>query len=329
MKKIQEILGKYTHKIKNALSRHLKTVVFTVIWMIVIAFAVVLVLISSNLEDATLKYSYLLYAFITVGFGYLLTFYFKSLIKNRDETLTHLTIYIYVIILFSIPVTYLVILNGWNYISKMPGFIIIGSYSDWISFIGSILAGVITMIGITLTLKKQLLIRDEDNKNLLIPMIDVRIESLDEDMDPENSRYLNIQSSWYFVIVNKYRNVARNVTINKITIKFSNNYKDDKSWCNDINLNLDSRVVKKFLAIDENFMVEICPDFSQFPKSKFDFMLISVEISYFDISGKNEFIHNSEFVYREDGNSGQVFKYSEWESLLSSHDRDILDEISD
>lgn len=325
MRSIKTEIDKFFNKIKHELVRHLKSVVFTVIWLIVITVAIVLIIISTNLKDAALKYSYLLYAFITVGFGYLLTFYFNSLIKNKDETLTHLIIYIIAIIFFSIPVTYLVILHGWDYISKMPDFIIIGSYSDWISFIGTILAGVITMIGITLTLRKQLLIRDEDNKNLLIPMIEVRIESLDEDMDPEDSRYLDIRSSWYIVIKNKYRNVARNLSTKHLIIKFSNNYKDDNSWNNEIKLCLENKVAKKFLADDESFLVEIKPDFSQFPANRFEYMMISVEVRYFDISCKNELVHSSEFIYREDGIRCQVFKYSEWEQLLSSHDRDILE----
>ena len=65
-------------------------------------------------------------------------------------------------------------------LEKLPNFRFFGDEGDWINFIGIIIAGLITMLGITITITNNQKIRDEDNKNELLPIVELKIISYSE-----------------------------------------------------------------------------------------------------------------------------------------------------
>jgi len=152
-------------KIESVLEKHSIFIGFLIIWLIVIivnSFQIYAAFHTDNYPDF---YGQIIGVIIVFIAGFSVDLFFRNLLKNRDFIDSILISVMIFISLGSIPITHSIILFGDQLINKLEGFPIYGDYGDWINFIGIIIAGLITMLGITFTIKNEREIRKDDKLN--------------------------------------------------------------------------------------------------------------------------------------------------------------------
>jgi len=133
-------------------------------WVIVISSSIFFIFFGFLADSYLIFYIYESFAICIAVAGILIFKYFTGLLKSKDEILLSLNLITTSVILLSIPGTFILMAIGAQLIERLPSFRPFGNEGDWINFIGIIIAGTITMLGITFTIRSEQRLRDAESK---------------------------------------------------------------------------------------------------------------------------------------------------------------------
>lgn len=207
-------------------------------------------------------------------------------------------------------------------ISQISG-VKIGTADGWLSFIGALFAGIITMSALYFTIQNENTKRNVDSKHNSMPIVKIdvlhkRVYTLQAvkeyfaDISKETA-YFRSSRKWYLIVQNVSNNVARNIRINSVYLEF---------WKVDDNGNLSECINKSPLKVrtSEKSLIPIFDLFStsvENPVTNLNNLpsktiLLVIDTEYSDVTKRN--------VYRNISKSHFLVTSNQIKLYLSKND---------
>lgn len=300
----------------NFFRKHFIKLIFVVYWIVLSLLTGFFLYISIESKSFTNFYSYLIFSIIIFILGLIGHRYFYNFIKEKNPLINLMTTIMLIIISLSGLVTYLIMLIFSDLIERLPSFKFIGKEGDWINFIGIIIAGLITMFGITITINYQQKIRDEDLKNQLLPLIEITLTCYSEKTQKPLKK-LRLLSPWFLNIKNIGDNPIRNLKVDKLEAYFFNNESDGNSVMIPIQFENIESIKTNLIAMTKTHEVEIQIPTTLIPKVYYKHLRLYFHLEYYDLTLKNMHKHKALINYELPINEVlfETIGYKEWNNI--------------
>lgn len=128
-------------------------------------------MITNSFILITDKFTVTIFAIVILIVSEIVIIHFKNIRQNKDEILSILISIILIVVLVSGPLAYIIMSVGSLLIERQVDIRSFGDEGDWINFIGIIIAGIITMLALFLTIKKEDKKHNFDNINRTLSML--------------------------------------------------------------------------------------------------------------------------------------------------------------
>lgn len=146
------------------LHKHYSEFIFIIYWLFILSISGFFLYISLKSRTYPNFYSYLIFSLMVFILGLIGHRYFYNYIKEYNPLINLMITFMLIIATLSGLIAYLILLIFSDLLERLPYFRFFGQEGDWINFTGIIIAGLITMLGITITINNQQKIREDDNK---------------------------------------------------------------------------------------------------------------------------------------------------------------------
>lgn len=310
-------------KIIGFIWKHYIKLAFIMYWLFLSLLSGFFLYISIQATTYENFYSYLIFSIIIFILGFIGHRFFYNSINEKNPLLNLMTTILLVIVTLSGLITYLIMLIFTVLIVKLPNFKFIGDEGDWINFIGIIIAGLITMLGITITINYQQKVRDEDLKNQLLPLLEITLTCFSEKTQ-KPLRKFHLQSPWSLNIQNIGDNPIRNLKVDKLDAYFFNNETDTDALMIPIHFENFESLKTNLISMNKIHEVEIQLPPTLLPKVYYKYLRLYFHFEYYDLTLKNLHKHKT-FVNFELSVSEPRFSttgYKDW-TLISIHNQFI------
>lgn len=272
--------------------KHNIELVFIAYWIILMLICGIFFYLSIKSTSYANFYSYLMFSIIIFILGLIGHRYFNNYIREKSPLINLMTTIMLIIVSLSGLFTYLIMLIFTDFIERLPNFRFIGEEGDWINFIGIIIAGLITMLGITITINYQQKVRDDDLKNQLLPLVEINLECYSVKSQQPIKKF-QLLLPWILKIQNIGDNPVRNLKVYKLEACFFNNELDSNLFLVPIFFENIESLKTNLIAMNKIHEVEIQISPTILPKVYYKYLRLYFYLDYYDLTLKNIHSHRA------------------------------------